>query len=239
MLSAAVAVTIARAKECDLRKPQTILLVGYYFFVALIFLFTLGDNVLGRPGGIAIATVFILFLLLASAVSRSVRSTEMRVSEVQFVDQESAELWNSIAGKKVSLLPHHGATVSDRSELEEKIRKHYVLTGPIVFLQVHLQDNRSEFLSTLRVFVRRTAEHYVIDVRGAVAVANAIAYLCELLDPISILLGLTNKNLMKQSISYLFWGQGETALMTYTILVRYWEWTKRTTERPRVFLMSG
>jgi hypothetical protein len=239
MLSAAVAVTIARAKECDLRKPQTILLVGYYFFVALIFLFTLGDNVLGRPGGIAIATVFILFLLLASAVSRSVRSTEMRVSEVQFVDQESAELWNSIAGKKVSLLPHHGATVSDRSELEEKIRKHYVLSGPLAFLHVHLQDNRSEFLSTLRVFVRRNGQHYVIEVHGAVAIANAIAYLCELLDPISILLGLTNKNLMKQSISYLFWGQGETALMAYTILVRYWEWTKPTTERPRVFLMSG
>ena len=47
-----------------------------------------------------------------------------------------------------------------------------------------------------------------------------------MLDPISILLALTNKNLMKQSISYLFWGQGETALMAYTILVRYWERTK-------------
>jgi len=239
MLSAAVAVTIARGKECELRKPQTILLVGYYLFVSLVFVFTLGDNVLVRPDGIIIATTFILLLLLASAISRSLRSTEMRVSEVQFVDQESAELWTSIAGKKVNLIPHHGATVPDRSELEEKIRKHYVLTGPLAFLHVHLQDNRSEFLSTLRVSVRRDAQHFVIEVQGAVAIANAVAYLCELLDPISILLGLTNKNLMKQSISYLFWGEGETALMAYTILVRYWEWTKRTTERPRVFLMSG
>ena len=239
MLSAAVAVTVARSKECELRKPQTILLVGYYFFVSLVFVFTLGDNVLTRPDGIIIATTFILLLLLASAISRSVRSTEMRVSEVQFVDQESAELWNSITGKKVNLLPHHGSTVLDRSELEEKIRKHYVLTGALAFLHVHLQDNRSEFLSTLRLSVRRDAQHYVIEVHGAVAIANAVAYLCELLDPISILLGLTNKNLMKQSISYLFWGEGETALMAYTILVRYWEWTKRTKERPRVFLMSG
>jgi hypothetical protein len=239
MLSAAVAVTIAHAKECELRKPQTILLVGYYFLVSVVFVFTLGDNVLARPDGIIIATTFILLLLLASAISRSVRSTEMRVLEVQFVDQESAELWNSITGKKVNLLPHHGSTVLDRSELEEKIRKHYVLTGPLAFLHVHLQDNRSEFLSTLRLSVRRDAQHYVIEVHGAVAIANAVAYLCELLDPISILLGLTNKNLMKQSVSYLFWGEGETALMAYTILVRYWEWTKRTTERPRVFLMSG
>jgi len=239
MLSAAVAVIIARAKECDLRKPQTILLVGYYFIVALIFLFTLSDNVLGRPGGILIATIFILFLLLVSALSRSVRSTEMRVSEVQFVDQESAELWHSITGKKVNLLPHHCVTVQERLQLEEKIRKHFVVAGPLALLHVQLQDNRSEFLSTLRVSVRRDTEHYVIEVRGAVATANAIAYLCELLDPISILLGLANKNLMKQSISYLFWGEGESALMVYTILVRYWEWTKRTSERPRVFLMSG
>jgi hypothetical protein len=79
----------------------------------------------------------------------------------------------------------------------------------------------------------------VIEARGAVAIANAIAYLSELLDPISIVMGLTNKNLMKQSLAYLIWGEGEAALMAYTILVRYWEWTKRLTARPRIVLMSG
>ena len=93
----------------------------------------------------------------------------------------------------VNLIPHQRATAQGRSELEEKIRKHYVLNEPLAFLHVHLQDNRSEFLATLRVLVRRDGGHYVIEVRGAVAVANAIAYLSELLDPISILLGLTTK----------------------------------------------
>ncbi len=92
---------------------------------------------------------------------------------------------------------------------------------------------------TLRVRVRRDGEHYVMEAHGAVAIANAIAYLSESPDPISILLGLTNKNLMKQSLAYLIWGEGETALMVYTILVRYWEWTKRQTAQPRIFLMSG
>jgi hypothetical protein len=239
MLSAAVAVTIARTKECEWRKPQTLLLSGYFFLVSLVFVFTLIDNVLARTDGIIIATMFIIALLLASAISRSARSTEMRISEVTFADQESAELWKTITGKKVNLVPYHISTPSRRAEIEEKIRKHYVLNGPLAFLHVHLQDNRSEFLATLRVHVRHDGEHYLIGVRGAVAIANAIAYLSELLDPISILLALTNKNLMKQSISYLFWGEGETALMAYTILVRYWEWTKRTTERPRIFLMSG
>src|SRR6516165_6115970 len=70
MLSAAVAVTIARIKECALRKPLTLLLVGYFIVVTLVFVFTLGDNVLERPDGIIIATTFILLLLLASAISR-------------------------------------------------------------------------------------------------------------------------------------------------------------------------
>ena len=239
MLSAAVAVTIARTKESQIRKPETLLFAGYFFLVSIVFAYTLGDNVLERPDGIIIASTFILLLLIASAFSRSVRSTEMRISEVIFADEESAELWNSISGKKVNLIPLHGSTASDRNQLEHKIRTHYLLTGPLAFLHVHLRDNRSEFLGALRVRVHRDGEHYVIEARGAVAIANAIAYLTELLDPISIVLGLTNKNLMKQSLAYLIWGEGEAALMAYTILVRYWEWTKRLTARPRIFLMSG
>src|SRR6516225_7265933 len=142
MLSAAVAVTIARSKECELRRPQTILLLGYFFLVTLVFVYTLGDNVLSRPDGIIIAATFIFLLLIASALSRSVRSTEMRISEVTFADQESAEIWHSITGKKVNLIPHQRATAQGRSEMEEKIRKHYVLSGSLAFLHVHLQDNR-------------------------------------------------------------------------------------------------
>src|SRR6516225_2997533 len=142
MLSAAFAVTIALAKECELRRPHTILLVGYFFLVTLVFVYTLGDNVLSRPDGIIIAATFIFLLLIASALSRSVRSTEMRISEVTFADQESAEIWHSITGKKVNLIPHQRATAQGRSEMEEKIRKHYVLSGSLAFLHVHLQDNR-------------------------------------------------------------------------------------------------
>jgi len=239
MLSAAVAVTIAHGRECGVRKPLAVLLTVYFFLVTLIFAFTLGDNVLGRPDGIIIASIFIFLLLLASAASRSARSTEMRISQVTFEDEESAELWHSIRGKKVNLIPYHGSTAADRSELEGKIREYYVLNEGLAFLRVYLLDNRSEFLATLRVSVRRDGDSFVIEARGAVAIANSIAYLSELLDPTSIFLALTKKNLMKQSLSYLFWGEGETALMAYTILVRYWEWTKKESKRPRIFLMSN
>lgn len=126
MLSAAIAVTIALAKESQYRKPQTILFAGYFFIVSIAFVYTLGDNVLERPDGIIIASTFILLLLIASAFSRSVRSTEMPISEVIFADEESAVLWNSISGKKVNLIPLHGSDASDRFQLERNIRAHYL-----------------------------------------------------------------------------------------------------------------
>ena len=43
---------------------------------------------------------------------------------------------------------------------------------------------------------------------------------------------------MKQSLRYLLMGEGETGLMVYTILVRYWEWVKSHTARPTLYLMS-
>jgi hypothetical protein len=43
---------------------------------------------------------------------------------------------------------------------------------------------------------------------------------------------------MRQSLAYLIWGEGETGLMFYSILVRRWGLTKPTLGRPLIFLMS-
>ncbi len=75
-------------------------------------------------------------------------------------------------------------------------------------------------------------------VSGAIATANSIAFISEAIDPLSIFLGLTRENLMVQSLRYLLWGEGETGLMVYTILLRYWESTAEEDVRPFIFLMS-
>jgi len=238
MLSAALAVTIALWRECSVRKPQTFLVVFYFFLITLVFVYTLVDNVIERPDGIIIATTFIVLLLAASGVSRYLRSTEMRISEAAFVDRSSADLWASITGTKVNLVPHLLDTPVYRDALAKKIPQYYVINEPLAFLHVSLMDNRSEFVARLRLRVHKEGENFVIEANGAVAIANAIAYLSELLDPITIIVELTSRNLMKQSLDYLFWGEGETGLMVYSILVRYWEWTGRTSGRPRICLMS-
>jgi len=99
-------------------------------------------------------------------------------------------------------------------------------------------DNRSEFLAPLKLQVSRDEENYVIEIFGASVIANSIAYVSELLDPISIFLGLTRNNLMEQSLRYILLGEGETGLMVYKTLLTYWEWTPEDDVRPLIFLMS-
>jgi hypothetical protein len=59
-----------------------------------------------------------------------------------------------------------------------------------------------------------------------------------LIDPISIFLGLTRQNPVTQAFRFLLLGEGETGLLVYTILLRYWEFTPEEDIRPYIFLMS-
>jgi hypothetical protein len=238
MLSGALGVALSMWRESSVRQPQTILAALYFFAIALVFAYTLGANIVERPDGLIIATIFIILLLVASAISRYARSTEMRVSRVTFVDPQSAKLWDEIAGKKVNLIPHGISTTDYRTSIAEELKRHVNIEGPLAFIHVNLVDNRSEFLARLRVQTRREMNNYVIEVSGAVAIANSIAYLSELLNPVSVVLGLTSRNLMRQSLAYLIWGEGETGLMFYSILVRRWEVAKPTTGRPLIVLLS-
>lgn len=103
---------------------------------------------------------------------------------------------------------------------------------------MNLLDNRSEFLAPLEVEISRDGQDYMIEVFGAAAIANTIAYISEQIDPISILIGLTRQNLMQQAFRYVLFGEGETGLMVYTILLKYWDMTPEDDVRPLIFLMS-
>jgi hypothetical protein len=232
MLSAAVAAALA------LKGENRTGLSVYCWVVAGIFAYTLADNVHARPDGIIIASIFITSVIVVSALSRLSRSTELRVSELTFCDDESMRLWHEVLGKKVHLVPIRTGTPEARKAKLEEIHKHYTQRGRFAFVHVHLIDNRSEFFAPLKVQVRQEGDCFVIDVSQAIAIANTIAYVSELIDPISIFLGLTRLNLVTQALRFLLLGEGETGLMVYTILLRYWEWTPEDDVRPLIFLMS-
>ena len=85
----------------------------------------------------------------------------------------------------------------------------------------------------------RERQNFIIQVSGAVATANTIAYISELIDPLTVFLELTEQNLMLQSLRYLFWGEGEVGLTVYSILVRYWEWSSQETRPDSVSYVPG
>ena len=230
--SGALAVSLALWRESN--RLQS----AYFWVITGVFVFTLVDNIIERPDGVIIATVFIVMVLLIGSISRYSRSTELRVEKFSFQDEESAQKWPGIVGKRVHLVPLRTNTPEARKKKLADVRKYYAVKGPVAFVHVQLMDNRSEFLAELRVSVRNEEDNFVIDVSGAPVIANTVAYISELIDPIGIFLGLTRQNLMTQALRYLFFGEGETGLMVYTILVKYWEWTPEEDVRPLIFLMS-
>ena len=232
ILSAAVAATLALWRE---RRWG---LASYTAILCLVFAYTLADNCLGRPDGLIIGIIFTALLMLVCAMSRSIRSVEFRIPHGYFADAESWRLGPETRGKKVHLVPISSSSADVRRQKRAEIVRHYNVRGPFLFLHVNLLDNRSEFSAPLEVSLRKDGDDYVAEVFGAIAIANTVAYLSEAIDPKSIFIGLTRRGLMAQAVRYLLFGEGETGLMVYTILLRYWDWTPEDDVRPLIFLMS-
>lgn len=240
MLSAAVAVTLSFWRDASQRLKQSrhpALQCAFFSIVSCVFAYTLVDNVHERPDGAIIASIFILAILVLGFASRHYRSTEMRVSGFNFADAASEALWPQVAGRKVHLVPIHDLHPANMRRKAQEIRRYYQVSGPFAFLHVSLVDNRSEFLSPIVVRLNREGDDYLIEVSQATAIANSIAYISELARPLSIFVTLTRRNLTSQALNYLLLGEGETGLMLYMILVKYWEWTHEQ-DLPRIFLMS-
>ncbi len=233
MFSAAIAATVALWREAS--RGMSV----YCGVIALVFGYTLVDNVIERPDGLIIASIFITAIIVSSAISRYRRATELRVGEISFFDATSGEHWHALVGKRVHLAPVHGLGESLRTAKAREIREYYRVDGPLAFIHVRLLDNRSEFLAPLCIRVIQVDEdNYAIDVGQAIAVANTIAYISELIDPRSIFMGLSRGNRVRQTLRYLFLGTGDTGLMVYHILNRYWEETPEDDVRPNIFLRS-
>jgi hypothetical protein len=232
ILSAAFAATLALWRE------RRWALALYTAIFCLVFGYTLVDNCVGRPDGLIIGTVFTLLLMLTCGLSRSIRSVELRITQGYFANVESWRMGPELRGKKVHMIPIDSSSPEARQTKKAQIIQHYNVRGPFLFLHVNLLDNRSEFSAPLEVTLEKEGNDYVGEVFGAVALANTIAFISEAIDPISIFITLTRRDLMAQAVRYLLFGEGETGLMVYTVLLRYWDWTPEEDVRPHIFLMS-
>jgi hypothetical protein len=240
IFSASVAVTLALWEEARQQGARGIPRAAAYFgAVSLVFAYTLVQNVRERPDGVIIASIFITAIVVLSAVSRYTRATELRVESLTLTDPDTEALWPGILCKKVNLVPLKFCDAAHLAEKAREIPEHYRIEGPLCFLHVRLRDDRSDFATVLRVRLSRWGDgDYLMEIGGAVAVANTIAYVSELIDPISIFLGLTRQNSISQAFRYLLWGEGETGILVYEILRRHWHRTPEDDVRPSIFIMS-
>lgn len=248
VLSASIAVSLSLWKEYKQEKRYVLRVKSLFFvLISTAFLYTLVDNVHERPDGLIIASIFFFVILVASSLSRWQRAFELRVESHKFVDEQSETLFQSIRDKKIDLVPISFGGESWFQRKREKIHKYYKENNDLAFLIIKLRDDRSAFVTPLEIRVRLLdslpestgkQKNYLIEVFGAVAIPNTIAYISEQVDPIAIYLGLARQNAMYQALSYVLFGEGEVGMITYKVLVKYWESTKEDNVRPVIFLMS-
>lgn len=236
MLSAAVAVTLATWREAQAARTFPFASLAFAA-IAAVFGYTLLDNIYARPDGIIISSIFIGAILVLGAISRYRRATEFRVERLAFVDADAEALFEEIRGEKVNLVTvKHLDGAFHQHRL--RIRRHYRPEGRFCFVHVELAADRSAFDTACLLKVGRIGDDYRITVSNAAAVPNLVAYVAELLQPRAIFLGLTQQNPMEQAFRFLLWGEGETGILVYQILLQNSATKPTEDQRPVIYLVS-
>ena len=217
MSSGALAVAITAWRE---RNRQIVFLT-----IALVFFFTTVTNMVERPEGIKIASLFILAIVISSLVSRVARSTELRVHGFALDDRAAKfidDADRSGAIRIVANRPDNGSI----KEYEDKIREarnshHLALDDSVLFLEVRPGD-ASEFTDLLEVEGVQVGPYRVLRCESP-AIPNAIAaLLLHIRDKTGHIphayFGWTEGNPITYVLRFLAFGEGDTAPVAREVL---------------------
>jgi hypothetical protein len=228
MTSAAFAVTLGT------RRTRWGLVYGA---MTLVFLYTTVANVIERPEGVRIASLFIVAMVGSSLVSRAFRSTELRIEKVH-LDETARRFVDEDAAVGVRLIAHRPdkRTVAEYERKEIQARQDHSLDHeePVIFLEVD-QGDASDFESDLAVRGQRVGRHRLLRCESP-AIPNAIAaLLLHVRDRTGRMpdayFGWTEGNPITYLLRYLALGEGDTAPMTREVLRRAID---NPHERPRI-----
>jgi hypothetical protein len=217
MSSGAVAVAVS-AWQQKTRWPL-------FVTITAVFIYTSVTNMIERPEGLKIASVFILSIVITSLVSRTLRSTELRVLGVEpdllaqkFIDEAGR-------GAAINIIANRPG-VGDRREYEDKLREardshHLTADDPVIFVEVQRGD-ASEFSEVLLVR-GATVEGFSVLRAKSPAIPNAIAaLLLHIRDRTGtiphVYFGWTEGNPVTYLLKFLAFGEGDTAPVTREVL---------------------
>jgi hypothetical protein len=214
MTSAALAVTLAMAER---RRWFTV--------ITVVFIYTTIVNIIERPEGIQIATLFIVGIVAASLVSRVLRSTELRIEGVEYDDTAVGFIRAASGRHAIRIIAHRpdtGEPAEYATKLDEARRSHHLTARDFVlFLEVRPGD-ASDFSQILHVRGADVGGFRVLRTSSP-AIPNAIAgLLLDLRDRTYSIphayFGWTEGNPLVYLLKFLAFGEGDTAPVCREVL---------------------
>ncbi|MEQ1644033.1 MAG: amino acid transporter, partial [Pyrinomonadaceae bacterium] len=217
MTSAAIAVTISAWRRKEGAK-------WIFLLIAVVFTYTTITNIIERPDGIKIASLFILGIVVASFVSRAMRTTEIRIQKIE-LDSTAQSFIDNISDEEIRIVTNRretGDVVEYRfKEHEKRVDNHIPANDPVLFFEIDIGD-ASEFTGKLEIRGVDVAGYKILRTH-APAVPNAIAaLLLHLRDKTGkiphVYFGWSEGNPIQYLIRYILFGEGDTAPVTREIL---------------------
>ncbi len=217
MTSAAIAVTISAWRRKEWARWM-------FLIIAVVFTYTTITNIIERPDGIKIASLFILGIVVASFVSRAMRTTEIRIQKIE-LDATAQSFIDNMSDEEIRIVTNRretGDVVEYRfKEHEKRVDNHIPANDPILFFEIDIGD-ASEFAGKIEIKGVDVAGYKILRTH-APAVPNAIAaLLLHLRDKTGkiphVYFGWSEGNPIQYLIRYILFGEGDTAPVTREIL---------------------
>jgi hypothetical protein len=193
--------------------------------ITVVFIYTSVTNIIERPEGIKIASVFILSIVVTSLISRTLRSTELRVLGVETDSLAQKFIDDARRAAAINIIANRPGA-GDRQEYEDKLREardshHLTSDDPVLFVEVQRGD-ASEFSEVLQVRGALVEGHCVLRAKSP-AIPNAIAaLLLHIRDRTGkiphVYFGWTEGNPVTYLLKFLAFGEGDTAPVTREVL---------------------
>jgi len=220
MVSGAFAVTVSA-----LRRRQRLAGAGFGTLTAVL-LYALVDNVIEKPGGLAISGLFIAGIIVISLVSRVSRTTELRADRITFDETARQFITHTLEHDgRINLIANRrqSGDAAEYAEKEREQRGDNPVPGgaDVIFLEIDVIDP-SSFSDTLVVHGAEVGGYRVLRAEAPAAPNAIAAILLALRDSTGVrphcYFAWAEGSPLVHMIRYVLLGRGDTAPVTREIL---------------------
>ena len=235
--SASVATIVDQYRKRQGSKFHRI--VWPYVFIAAVFIYVTVMIVIEKPEGMAIASCFIVAVMISSLTSRLMRSTELRFVSFQFVNHESHFLWDSLRHLEFPVLvPHRAGGSRSLAEKEVLIRQihHLGPSVPIVFIEASVGD-ASDFYHSPEMDISNEEGRFIIRVTNCVSIAHVLASIALELSksgsPPELHFGWSDENPLTMNLGFVLFGEGNIPWLVRELITKA---ERDPAKQPRVII---